>query len=139
MSDLLRFGMSIPRDLLDRFDRRCRRKGYANRSEAVRDLMRNALVDEAGEAGTGESVGTVTLVYDHHVLDLPRKLTRIQHENEKLVVSTLHVHLDRHHCLEVLVLRGPARKVKSLGENLTSVRGVKHGRFTLTATGTTLH
>ncbi|MHC5039113.1 MAG: nickel-responsive transcriptional regulator NikR [Planctomycetota bacterium] len=138
MTDLVRFGISIRRGLLDQFDAACEGKGYTNRSEAIRDLIRNSLVESEWEKGTRDTVGTVTLVYDHDVLDLPRKLTRIQHENEKRVVSTLHIHLDRHNCLEVLILRGPAREVKRLGENLTSVRGVKHGKFTMTTTGRSL-
>lgn len=135
MTELVRFGISIHRDLLERFDDACARKGYNNRSEAIRDLIRDSLVQIEWKDGKAETVGTVTLVYDHHVLDLPRKLTHIQHENEKLVVSTVHVHLDRQHCLEVLILRGPARKVKAFGEKLTSVRGIVHGKFTMTTTG----
>ncbi len=138
MSDLVRFGISINRKLLDQFDRVSHRKGYANRSEAIRDLIRDFLVEKEWEGGRGETVGTVTLVYDHEMLDLPRKLTHLQHEHDKTVVSTLHIHLDRHNCLEVLILRGPAGKVKTLGENLTSVKGVKHGKFTMTTTGSRL-
>jgi CopG family nickel-responsive transcriptional regulator len=138
MPDLKRFAISIPGNLLRKFEKICKRKGYTNRSEAIRDLIRNFLVEEEWETGLGETVGTVTLVFDHHVLDLPGRLTRIQHENEKIIVSTTHVHLDRHNCLEVLILRGPADKVKTLGESLSSVKGVMHGRFTMTTTGKAL-
>jgi CopG family nickel-responsive transcriptional regulator len=138
MPNLTRFAISIHADLLGKFEKVCRRKGYTNRSEAIRDLIRNFLVEEEWESGKGETVGTVTLVFDHHVLDLPRRLTRIQHENDKIIVSTTHVHLDRHNCLEVLILRGPASRVKALGEALSSVKGVMHGRFTMTTTGKSL-
>ena len=139
MPDLVRFGISINKDLLSSFDSVCRRKGYSNRSEAIRDLIRDFLVEEEWETGKGETVGTVTLVFDHDILDLPRRLTKIQHENEKIIVSTTHIHLDRHNCLEVLILRGSAKKVKALGESLSSVKGVKHGKFTMTTTGKDLH
>lgn len=135
MTDLVRFGVSIRRTLLDRFDAACLRKGHQNRSEALRDLIRDSIVQEDWKTGSGETVGTVTLVYDHHVLDLPRKLTRIQHEHDRLVVSTTHIHLDRHNCLEVLILRGAARRVRRLAETLVGIRGVKHGKFTMTTTG----
>ncbi|MFC1705244.1 nickel-responsive transcriptional regulator NikR [Planctomycetota bacterium] len=138
MSSVVRVAVSIQKELLQQFDKLCRKRSYANRSEAIRDLIRNRLVDEEWHSGRGDTVGTVTLVYDHDVLDLPSRLTKLQHENEKTVVSTTHVHLDRHNCLEVLILRGPAKKVKELGESLTSVKGVKHGKFTMTTTGKSL-
>jgi len=115
MEDLVRIAISLPRGLLKSFDAASRRKGLTNRSEAIRELVRGILVEEEWTAGTGDAVGTVTLVYDHETLDLPRKLTRIQHSRGKWIVSTLHVHLDLHNCLEVLVLRGPANRVRALG------------------------
>ena len=138
MTDLVRFGISVDRELMGLFDTVCQRKGYANRSEAIRDLMRAFLVEEEWETGTEETVGTVTLVFDHDVLDLPRKLTKIQHEHDRIVVSTTHIHLDRHNCLEVLILRGPAAQVRALGEALSSLKGVKHGKLTMTTTGRAL-
>ncbi len=138
MGQLARFGVSLDAGLLKRFDRLIKGKGYTNRSEALRDLIRDRLVAEEWEAGPEEAVAIVSLVYDHHELDLPRRLTDMQHDHHDVVLSTLHVHLDRHACLEVLVLRGPGRKVKALGERLASTRGVKHGKLTLTATGKAL-
>jgi CopG family nickel-responsive transcriptional regulator len=138
MGQLARFGVSLDAGLLKRFDALIRRKGYTNRSEALRDLIRDRLVTEEWRAGPEEAVAIVSLVYDHHELDLPRRLTDMQHDHHDVVLSTLHVHLHHHACLEVLVLRGPGRKVKALGEALASTRGVKHGKLTLTATGKAL-
>lgn len=139
MSDIVRFGVSIHRSLIEQFDALCERRGYANRSEAIRDLIRDRLVEEEWKGSRGESAATVSLVYDHEILDLPKRLMHVQHENDKMVVATLHVHLDRHNCLEVLILRGQTTKVKALCEQLVSVKGIKHGKYTLTTTGKSLH
>lgn len=138
MSSLTRFGVSLDEDLLARFDDYIGRKGYTNRSEAIRDLIRDKLVEEEWEAGDTEVAGTVSLVYDHHSLDLPKRLTEIQHDHHDIIISTLHVHLDHHNCLEILVLKGAASAVKSFGEKLASTRGVKHGKLSLTTTGSQL-
>jgi len=130
-----RFGVSLDSELLGRFDELIRGKGYTNRSEALRDLIRDALVAEHWRAGPKEGVAVVCLVYDHGELELPKRLTSTQHDHHGLVVSSLHVHLDARNCLEVLVLRGPGREVKHLGDALVSTRGVKHGRVFLTAGG----
>jgi CopG family transcriptional regulator, nickel-responsive regulator len=135
MSNLRRIGVAIESDLLDRFDERISRKGYTNRSEAFRDLIRDDLVEESSQTPDSHVVGTVTLVYDHHVRMLSEKLTDIQHEAFHNVLSTLHVHLDHDHCLEVLVLRGKASAVRNLADILISTKGVKHGRLTITTTG----
>jgi CopG family transcriptional regulator, nickel-responsive regulator len=135
MSDLKRFGVSLDESLLEEFDRHIEERGYTNRSEAIRDLIREKLVTEEWELDEAEVAGTVSLVYDHHLLDLPNRLTDVQHDHHDLVISTLHVHLDHHNCLEVLLLKGPAAKVRELGEKLTSTRGIKHGKFNLTTTG----
>jgi CopG family transcriptional regulator, nickel-responsive regulator len=133
-----RFGVSLDEDLLQRFDGLIRSKGYSNRSEAIRDLIRDRLVQETCDSDDAEVAGTVSIVYNHHDLDLPNKLTEIQHDHLDLVISTLHVHLDHHNCLEVLVLKGKAGAVKEFGEALISTKGVKHGKFTLTTTGENL-
>lgn len=133
MSNLRRIGVAIEADLLDRFDEHISRKGYTNRSEAFRDLIRDDLVQEASQAPDTPVVGTVTLVYDHHVRQLGEKLTGIQHEAFHSVLSTLHVHLDHDNCLEVLVLRGKAGAVRQLADALISTKGVKHGRLTITS------
>ncbi len=132
-----RIGISLDPELLDRFDRLIAEKGYETRSEAVRDLLRDALVQREW-AGTGdgeERVAVCVLVYDHDASSLTRKLAHIQHENHRAVVSALHVHLDPHNCLEVLVLRGPARDVLAMGQGLASTKGVKYGRLVPATTG----
>lgn len=135
MDKVIRCGISLDPKLLAQFDRLIARLGYANRSEAVRDLIRDRLVSEEWKHGKAEAVATVSLVYDHHELDLPRRLTDLQHEHHSTVVSTLHVHLDEHNCLEVLILRGRGSRIRAIGERLTSIKGVKHGKMMLTTTG----
>jgi CopG family nickel-responsive transcriptional regulator len=139
MADLTRFGVSIDQQLLERFDNLLADKGHANRSEAIRDLIRNALVEE--ELHRNEStaaIGTVTLLYNHHTRDLADRLTEHQHSHHDSIVSALHVHLDTHHCLEVVVVRGTAAQVKRLADELLGTRGVKHGKLVLTTTGVDL-
>ncbi len=138
MPELARFGVSIEEPLLAQFDRLIAKKGYANRSEALRDLIRESLVKEQWNLGTAEAVGTVTLVYSHDVHELADKLTDLQHAHYRQIVSTLHVHLDPHHCLEVLVLRGKAKDLKAIAERLIGTRGVKHGTFSATSEGRAL-
>jgi CopG family nickel-responsive transcriptional regulator len=135
-----RIGISLEADLLAQFDRLIEQKGYVNRSEAIRDLIREALVQrEWSEADGGEErVAVATLVYDHDASSLAQKLAHIQHENHRAVVSALHVHMDEHNCLEVLVLRGRARDVLRMGEGLVSTKGVKFGRLVPATTGQSL-
>ncbi len=130
--------MAIDRELLRRFDRHITGRGYTNRSEAFRDLIRGEMVESAWESSQREVVGTVTLVYDHHVHLLNEKLVDIQHDFHKRILSTLHVHLDPDHCLEVLVVRGKATEVKRVADALISLKGVKHGRLTTSTTGADL-
>ncbi|MCK4535468.1 MAG: nickel-responsive transcriptional regulator NikR [Desulfuromonadales bacterium] len=133
MAELTRFGISIDQHLLELYDQLIADKGYGNRSEAIRDLIRSALVeDQVTRDDAKETVGTVTLVYDHHTRDLSEKLTEHQHSHHDAIVSTLHVHLDAHHCLEVIVVRGTSAKVKRLADELIGTRGVKHGKLVLT-------
>ena len=139
MGNTVRFGISIEEKLLTSYDRLIEDKGYVNRSEAIRDLIRSALVESKWEAGNDETVGTVTLVYNHHVRDLSDKLTEQQHSHHDRIVSALHVHLDAHNCLEVLVVRGPAQEVKQIADELIGVKGVKHGKLVMTTTGEELH
>ena len=137
---LERIGISLEDDLLRQFDRLIAEKGYANRSEAIRDLIRAELVQRAWAEAKGkeERVVVVAIVYDHDSSSLAQKLTHIQHENHLAVVSSLHVHMDAHNCLEVLVLRGRAREVLAMGESLASTRGVKFGRVLPATTGAEL-
>ncbi len=137
---LERIGISLEEGLLAQFDRLIADKGYVNRSEAIRDLIRDALVQREWSESSGreERVAVVTLVYDHDSSSLAHKLAHIQHENHKAVVSALHVHMDEHNCLEVLVLRGRAQEVLAMGEGLISTRGVKFGKLVPATTGQTL-
>lgn len=135
MSDLCRIGVAIDEDLLGQFDEMLARKGYSNRSEAFRDLIRDALVREETTGPEREPVGTLTLVYNHHVRQLADKLTDMQHDHFREIISTLHVHMDHDNCLEVLVLRGRAGAIRQIADKLVSTKGVKHGRLTLTTAG----
>lgn len=137
MSELIRFGVSIDHELLEQFDRQIERKGYTNRSEAIRDLIRNNLVTEEW-ATDQEIVGTITIVYDHHTPDLNRHMTHIQHSFTGEIKSVLHIHMDHHNCLEVLVVQGQGHQVQSLADQLISLRGIKHGKLTTTTTGQSL-
>ena len=130
---LTRVSISLEGTLLDAFDALIAAKGYDNRSEAIRDLIRARLIREEAEQAQGEQVVVVTLVYDHHARELAAKLIDKQHHHHGLVVSTMHVHLGERHCLEVSVLRGPAKEVRHLGEELLATRGVLHGEITFTS------
>ncbi len=134
MGETVRFGVSLDADLLADFDALCAKYGYVNRSEAIRDRLRAALVEEEAESGE-ESAGTLTLVYDHHRSDLAQRLTEEQHDAHNLIVASLHVHLDHHNCLEVLVLRGAGRDIGAFARRLLSIKGVLHGKFILTGAG----
>jgi CopG family nickel-responsive transcriptional regulator len=138
MSQLSRIGVAIDSDLLRKFDALIAKRGYTNRSEAFRDLIRDELVQKAWQSPETQVVGTVTLVYDHHVRLLSDKLTDLQHEFFHHILSTLHVHLDHDNCLEVLVVKGKAAVVKKIADTLISTRGVKHGRLTITSSGAEL-
>jgi CopG family nickel-responsive transcriptional regulator len=138
MGELSRIGVAIDSDLLEKFDRLIAERGYTNRSEAFRDLIRDELVQKNWSSPDSNVVGTVTLVYDHHVRLLSEKLTDLQHEHHRSILSTLHVHLDHDNCLEVLVVRGKAAAVEHIAGVLISTKGVKHGRLTITTTGADL-
>jgi CopG family transcriptional regulator, nickel-responsive regulator len=138
MGGLSRIGVAIDSDLLRKFDKLIASRGYHNRSEAFRDLIRDELVERSWEQPDSNVVGTVTLVYDHHVRMLNEKLTDMQHSHFHQILSTLHVHLDHDNCLEVLVVKGKASLVKKIADALISTKGVKHGRLTITSTGAEL-
>lgn len=127
MAKLLRFGVAMEDSLLREFDKYIRRKGYRNRSEAIRDLARDAIVREAWEQEKGEVIQAVALVYDHEKRGLADLLTDLQHHAFNMIVSTLHVHLDERHCLEVIVLRGKSSSVRKFADNLLAIKGVLHG------------
>ncbi len=130
-----RFGISLDSSLLKSFDRRIAKKGYANRSEAIRDLIRDSLVKEEWEYGDKETVGTITIVYSHDTRELTDILTDIQHDFHTSVVSSMHVHLNHHNCLEVIVVKGKGKEIKKIANRLIGTKGVKHGKLTLTTTG----
>lgn len=130
-----RFGVSMSPELLKAFDARIRQKGYASRSEAIRDIVRNYLVEEQWQDEKETVVGTVTLVYDHHTRELDSALTEMQHEHHDAIQCATHVHLDHHNCLEVIVVKGKSKQVREIGDRLISARGVKHGKIVCTTTG----
>ncbi|MGE4298981.1 MAG: nickel-responsive transcriptional regulator NikR [Desulfovibrionaceae bacterium] len=135
MGQTIRFGVSLDSELLDKFDALCEERCYQTRSEAIRDLIRNTLIQKEWEDSDNEIAGTLTLVYDHHKSDLAQRLTEIQHDDHEVIITSLHVHLDHHNCLEVLVLKGVGQRVHNLSQKLISTKGVKHGKLTLTTTG----
>lgn len=135
MGVTVRFGISLDENLLQNFDHLIEQKRYMNRSEAIRDLIRASLVEERCGSENQEAVGTVTLVYNHHVRDLSDKLTEHQHAHHDQIISALHVHLDAHNCLEVLVIRGTVQIIKLIAHELIGVKGVKHGKLVMTTTG----
>jgi CopG family transcriptional regulator, nickel-responsive regulator len=137
MSKLTRTGLSIDQELLARFDQSIAAKSYKNRSEAIRDLIRDHLVSE--EAGKNKVVvGTLTIVYDHHRPNLTEKLVSAQHQAGSVVLAATHVHLDHHNCLEVVIMKGRSSGLRELADRIISLRGVKHGQLVITSTGKNL-
>ncbi len=135
MPELARIGVAIGDDLLQQFDKLIAKRGYANRSEAFRDLVRNELVNELAVSAGAEVCGSITLIYDHHARALLDKLSDLQHRYYATVLSSIHVHLDHDNCLEVILVRGKSALVQKLANTLIAMKGVKHGRLVLTASG----
>jgi len=135
MSDLVRFSVSMDSRLLERFDRLIAEKGYQSRSEALRDLIRDHLVEEEWASADAEVVGVVSILYDHHTRGLDETLTAVQHDYHETVVSAIHVHLDHHNCFEALVVKGRAEDIRRMADRLGSLRGVKHARVTVSSSG----
>jgi len=135
----VRFSVSLPSELARELDVMIGEKGYSNRSQFISDLVRARLIEHQAETSTAYIAGTITIVYDHHKPKLQSLLTDLQHDNGDLIVSTLHVHLDHHNCLEVLVVRGDAARVRVLADSLISTKGVKNGRLTVTESGEPHH
>lgn len=135
---LARFSVSLAGELLQDLDAMVRERGFPTRSHAIADMARKELLEHRHQVGDGELAGTITLVYDHHKPHLQAALTDIQHDHHEVIVSTLHVHLDHDNCLEVLVVRGAARVIKSIADELLATKGVKHGKLTITTTGAEL-
>jgi CopG family transcriptional regulator, nickel-responsive regulator len=134
MKGVVRFGVAMEGTLLDQFDRHIHQRGYANRSEALRDLVRGQLAQAAWERGD-RTVATITIVYDHHVRELTERLNAIQHDYGDNVVSSLHVHLNHHQCLEVIVARGQANVLKKMADEITRTKGVLVGNITAAPAG----
>ena len=138
MSKVIRFGVSLDSDLLKKFDDIIKSKGYKNRSEAIRDLIREELVSKEWGDKNKETVGVFSLVYDHHQNELSHVLNNIQHDSLDIVRSSTHVHIDHHNCLEVIILKGKSSEIKKLTDELASTRGIKHGKLIMTSTGSDL-
>lgn len=135
MARIKRFGISLERDLLEKFDSLIEKTGYSSRSEAIRDLIRECLVSEEWKDEDKETVGILGLVYSHEMRELTETLTKIQHRYVNIIVSSTHIHLDQHNCLEVVVLRGKSSLIKKIADELMSTRSVKHGKLIMTTTG----
>lgn len=137
MPKLVRFGVSLEAELLKKFDRLVQKRGYASRSDAFRDLIRRELVAERWQ-GRGEIAGAITIVYDHHRRELVNRLLTIQHDFGDLIISSQHIHLDHHSCLEIIAIKGAPAKARKLADGLRSIKGVKHGTLSMSTTGENL-
>ena len=135
MPRLVRFGVSLDGELSKKFDTLIGAQGYTNRSEAIRDLIRDELVKEEWSNTKGEVSGVISLVYDHHKRELIDHLVNIQHDHQKMIIASQHIHLDHDNCLEVVIIKGEAAQIKNLASKLRSVKGVKHGELTMTTVG----
>jgi len=134
MSGLIRFGISLDKELSERFDELIRRKAYTNRSEAIRDLIRQDLVEQEWLHGS-EVAGAITLIYNHHKKELLNKITDIQHDFQSSIISAQHIHLDHHNCLEIIAVKGSPAEVQKLASMLKAVKGVKHSTLSMSTTG----
>lgn len=134
MPGLVRFSMSMEKALLDRLEKMVKKSRYANRSEFIRDLLRNRLVEQEWK-GDKQVVGTITLIYDHHTRELNRKLTDLQHHHHKMILATTHVHLDKHMCVEMILAKGRARDIEEIANLLRQQKGVLHAALSLSSTG----
>lgn len=131
MSEIVRFSVSLEDDLLEQFDQYCQQEQFATRSEAVRQLIRDTLTRGAWESQCQDAAGTLTLVYDHHRAQLGERLTQLQHDHVDLVISTMHTHLTHDLCLEVIVLRGPAERLKRIAAQLRGMKGIHKGELVM--------
>jgi CopG family nickel-responsive transcriptional regulator len=134
MSDIVRFGISLENALLDNFDNLIKRRKYTNRSEAIRDLIRQELLKKDWEEDQ-EVAGAITFIYDHHQRDLLNKIIDVQHDHQDIIQSSQHIHLDHHSCLEIVAVKGNSKKVSKLADTLKALKGVKHGSLSISSTG----
>jgi CopG family nickel-responsive transcriptional regulator len=132
MDNITRFGVSIEPELLEKFDSLIEKEGYENRSEAIRDLIRNALITRKKRDPNSISMGTLTMIYDHHASKLTTKLLKIQHDHTKEILTTTHIHIDHDNCLEVLILKGKTENIQKLADTIKSLKGIKHGELVIT-------
>ena len=137
MSNLVRFGVSLEKTLLEKWDSLLDSKGYNNRSEALRDLIRQEMVKDEWSSG-GEVVGAITLVYDHHKRELVNKLTNLQHDFGGLIFASQHIHIDHHNCMEIIAVKGSPKSIQSLADKMRGTKGVKHGALSMATTGKNL-
>ncbi len=129
---ITRFGVSMTPELLDKFDKIIKKKGYLNRSEAIRDIIRKSIVKEDTIDPESEVIGTLTMIYDHHEGKLTNKLLNLQHKHHNEILSTTHIHVDHRNCLEVLVLKGKTKEIKKLADNIRAIKGIKYGELVIT-------
>jgi CopG family nickel-responsive transcriptional regulator len=137
MSNLVRFGVSLEEDLLIKFDRLIRKRNYTNRSEALRDLIRDELVKKEWTENK-EVTGAITIVYDHHTRELVNKVLDVQHDHHDCILSTQHIHLDHHNCFEIIVTKGKSKEIEMLYQKLKSIKNVKHTGFMMATKGSDL-
>ena len=133
MQRITRFGVSIEPDLLDQFDRMMKKKGYTNRSEAIRDLIRATLVQQKNTDTNQKGLGTLTIIYNHHSGQLTERLLELQHQHYTQILTSTHIHMDHENCLEVLILQGKIGDIQTLAENIKALKGIKHGELVLTS------
>ena len=129
---ITRFGVSIEPDLLKKFDKIIKKEGYNNRSEKIRDMIRKNLISQDATDSNSQSIGTLTMIYDHHTGNLNNRLLELQHDHHSEILSTTHIHVDHNNCLEVLVLKGKTRNIKKLADNIKALKGIKHGELVIT-------
>ncbi|EMR73226.1 transcriptional regulator, CopG family [Thermoplasmatales archaeon SCGC AB-539-N05] len=132
MENITRFGVSVKPDLLKKFDKMIKKEGYTNRSEAIRDIIRRNLIMEKNKDPNAEAIGTLTMIYDHHVGNLTDRLLDLQHDHTKEILVTTHVHIDHRNCLEVLVLKGKVGNIQKLADKIKALKGIKHGELVIT-------
>ena len=131
---MFRFSISLPKDLLDKFDQLIREKNYTNRSEALRDLIRQELIKKEWQEGK-EIAGAITLIYNHHKRELLNKITDVQHDFQRIIISSQHIHLDQDNCLEIIAIRGSPKEAQKLADSLKSNKGIKHVTLSMSSTG----
>lgn len=129
-----RVGVSFEPDLLKKFDALIKKTGYTNRSEAIRDLVRKEINESAVKEEDCDVIGTLTIIYDHHVGDVTDRLLHLQHHHHQEISFTTHIHVDEQTCLEIVVIRGKSKQVKKLAEHVKALKGVKHGELSITKT-----